>query len=62
MTLAGFELGTSCMEIQCSNNCTTKSLYEIENFVVFEPEWALPYITRHAKSKIIFEIKIFQNI
>ena len=57
MTLAGFEPGTSCMEIQCSNDCTTKSLFKLnEKFVVFGPEWVLPYITRYRNPQVIFEI------
>ena len=55
MTLAGFEPRTSCMETQCSNDCTTKSLYKWnEKFVVFEPDWVLPYITCYALYHPIF--------
>ena len=37
MTLVGFEPGTSCMEVQCSNHYT-KSLYinEREKIIVFK--------------------------
>ena len=28
------------------------------NKLKFEPEWVLPYITRHAKSQIVFEIPV----